>query len=158
MEKRPSFQFYPADWLRDAALRRCSPGARALWIDMLCIMHDGNPYGYLRTGDKDIEPAELSRMTGLLLKSLKGWLNELETSDVFTRTSAGTIYSRRMVRDEEKRALGAQHGYKSLENPRVPRPRVSPPSPPTLSPQDIPPGSPWGRSGAEIPVFFFIFS
>ena len=52
--KRPSFQFYPSDWLRDTALRSCSMGARGLWMDMICYMHEGNPYGYLKVGDKVI--------------------------------------------------------------------------------------------------------
>jgi hypothetical protein len=46
--KRPAFQFYPGDWLRDMALRSCSMEARGLWIEMLCLMHDAVPYGHLR--------------------------------------------------------------------------------------------------------------
>ena len=62
--KRPSFQFYPSDWLRDTALRSCSTGARGLWMDMICFMHEGKPYGHLKVGDKVILPDNLARMVG----------------------------------------------------------------------------------------------
>ena len=48
MTKRPAFQFYPGDWLRDTGLRSCSAAARGLWMDILCFMHKGSPYGYLK--------------------------------------------------------------------------------------------------------------
>ena len=66
--KRPSFQFYPADWLRDTALRSCSTGARGLWIDMICFMHEGNPYGHLKVGNKVILSSNLASMVGATLK------------------------------------------------------------------------------------------
>lgn len=64
--KRPSFQFYPADWRNNAKLRRCSEAARGAWIDVLCLMHDSDEYGVLRWPLSDI-----SRATGVSLKLLK---------------------------------------------------------------------------------------
>jgi hypothetical protein len=46
--KRPAFQFYPADWRNNAKLRRCSPAARGVWIDVLCVLHDSDEYGVCR--------------------------------------------------------------------------------------------------------------
>ena len=122
-QKRPSFQFFPGDWRRDSALQSCSVGARGLWIEMMCIMHDGTPYGHLRVGGKDILPPVLARMVGASLEEVEGWLEELEQAGVFSRTETGTIYSRRMVRDEEIRQKRAAGGVKSLDNPNVPRPK-----------------------------------
>lgn len=65
--KRPSFQFYPGDWLNDAALRLVSVGARGLWIDMLCMMHQGTPYGHLKVAGKVILPSNLARTLGATL-------------------------------------------------------------------------------------------
>lgn len=48
MSKRPSFQFYPADWRNNAKLRRCSEAARGVWMDILCILHDSDEYGICR--------------------------------------------------------------------------------------------------------------
>ena len=108
--KRPSFQFYPGDWLRDTALRTCSVGARGLWIDMICLMHDGTPYGYLKVNHKVILPPNLSRMVGATLQEIEGWVAELEEAGVFDRDEDGAIFSRRMVRDETIRQARASGG------------------------------------------------
>ena len=108
--KRPSIQFYPADWLRDTALRSCSVGARGLWIDMLCYMHEGTPYGHLAIGGRPVDSKILSRMTGASPKSTKKWLEELKAADVFGITEDGVIFSRRMIKDEHIRATRAESG------------------------------------------------
>jgi hypothetical protein len=46
--RRPSFQFYPADWRNNANLRRCSPAARGIWVDVMCVLHDSDEYGVVR--------------------------------------------------------------------------------------------------------------
>lgn len=107
--KRPSFQFYPSDWLRDTALRSCSAGARGLWIDMICFMHEGSPYGYLKVGDKVILADNLHRMVGETLEVVEGWLNELQLAGVFD-VDNGVICSRRMIRDEELRQKRSEGG------------------------------------------------
>lgn len=91
--KRPSFQFYPGDWLNDAALRMCSVGARGLWIDMLCLMHQGSEYGYLKVNHKVILPSNLARMVGSTLQETEGWLEELEGAGVFSKDETGCIFS-----------------------------------------------------------------
>lgn len=110
--KRPAFQFYPSDWLRDTALRSCSTGARGLWIDMICFMHEGNPYGHLKVGDKVIHAENLARMVGESLETLETWLHELSEASVFEISSEGVIYSKRMVRDENLRQIRAAGGIK----------------------------------------------
>ena len=109
MIKRPSFQFYPSDWLRDTALRSCSIGARGLWMDMICYMHEGNPYGYLKVGDKVILPDNLARMVGQTLPEVEGWLYELSQAGVYDLID-GAIVSRRMVKDENLRNIRALGG------------------------------------------------
>lgn len=103
MAKRPSFQFYPADWRKDVALRMCSPAARGLWIDMLCIMHDAEPYGHLIAEGEPITPDELATIVGASAKDVKAWLGELTKRKVYSVTPDGVIYSRRMTRDEKDR-------------------------------------------------------
>lgn len=110
MAKRPAFQFYPGDWQRDTALRCCSVAARGLWIDMLCIMHQGEPYGHLNVKGTPLEPQALCRMVGATSREVNAWLMELEAAKVFSRTTTGTIFSRRMVSDERIRAARAAGG------------------------------------------------
>jgi hypothetical protein len=71
--KRPSFQFYPADWKNNSKLRRCSEAARGAWIDVLCLLHDFDEYGVCRW-----PLAELARAAGIPLKLAK----ELADKDV----------------------------------------------------------------------------
>mgnify|MGYP003341248770 CR=1 FL=1 len=115
--KRPSFQFYPSDWLRDTALRSCSTGARGLWMDMICYMHEGNPYGYLKVGNKVIHAENLSRMVGESLDNVKKWLDELFEAGVYDLDD-GAICSRRMIRDENLRKIRAEGG-KLGGNPKL---------------------------------------
>ena len=126
MVKRPSFQFYPGDWLEDIGLRASSLSARGLWADMLCYTHQGEPYGHLRRNDRDISTDELARMVGASPAVVARLLRELEDHNVFSRTETGTIYSRRQVRDETFRAKraewGKEGGSKAFENPRASRP------------------------------------
>ncbi|MCX8566795.1 MAG: hypothetical protein ON057_001579 [Glomeribacter sp. 1016415] len=108
--KRPAFQFYPADWRKDSALQSCSVAARGLWIEMLCIMHECEPYGHLAINGKAMNVAQLARLIGETEKVVKGLLNELESAGVFYRTEEGGIYSRRMVSDEKIRVIRANAG------------------------------------------------
>ena len=119
MSKRPSFQFYPSDWRKESGLRLCSIGARGLWIEMLMLMHEGEPYGHLTIQGRPIDPEMLARLIGVDTAPARKMLRELEFNGVFSRTPEGLIFSRRMVRDEdarERRAeggkAGAEHGNK----------------------------------------------
>jgi hypothetical protein len=124
MTKRPAFQFYPGDWLRDTGLRSCSAAARGLWMDILCFMHEGSPYGYLKVNHKVILAPNLARMCGLTLQETQGCLAELAEAGVFETDEEGVIFSRRMIRDEELRnkraACGHLGGNPTLkDNPKV---------------------------------------
>jgi hypothetical protein len=166
--KRPSFQFYPSDWLRDTALRSCSVGARGLWIDMICFMHEGNPYGTLKVGNKVILPANLAPMIGATLPEVEGWLDELGSAGVFDVGENGEIVSRRMIRDEilrNKRAEGGKLGgnpalMKSKDNlkdnPKVQKEDKAKPTPSSSSSSSSsssnnPPNPPRGDGEARSP-------
>lgn len=121
--KRPSFQFYPADWRKDAALQSCSIAARGLWVEMMCIAHECEPYGHLVVNGKPMTEAQIGRLSGISERETKKLIAELSESGVMSRTDDGTIFSRRMVRDEEvreKRAAGgiagAEHGAKGASH------------------------------------------
>ncbi len=117
--KRPAFQFYPADWRKDAALQSCSVAAQGLWINVLCIAHECDPYGHLTVNGRAMSAAQVARLVGLSAKECEALLTELDEAGVSARNADGALYSRRMVRDEELRnkrasggSAGAQHGSK----------------------------------------------
>lgn len=113
--KRPAFQFYPADWSKDLGLRSCSLAARGLWMEMLCMAHESARYGCLELNGAPLsDPQIVNGISGATLKMLR----ELETAGVFSRDDRGTIFSRRMVRDERLREVRAVCG-KLGGNPKL---------------------------------------
>lgn len=108
----PWFKFYPTDWRSDSGLRMCSRAARGLWIDMLTIMHEATPRGELRVAGVALDVATLSRCLGEPADDVAADLAELERAGVFSRRKNGVIFSRRMVRDEEKRRKLRENGKK----------------------------------------------
>lgn len=115
---RPSFQFYPGDWLKDPALRSVSLASRGLWIDMLCLMHESDRRGYLYLSGKPVTAEQLARMTGCSTDDASRQLQELSSSGVCSCTEHGVYYNRRMVRDEQKRHLCSEAGKRG-GNPRL---------------------------------------
>ncbi|WP_109073475.1 MULTISPECIES: hypothetical protein [unclassified Azospirillum] len=103
---RPWMKFYPTDWRGDQALRVVSLGARGLWIECMCIMHEASPYGHLIINGHAVTDAQLAALAGTVPDQITALLNELETAGVFSRNRNGVIYSRRMTRDEKKRKDG----------------------------------------------------
>ena len=117
--RRPASQYYWGDWWKDKALQSCSQPARGLWHEMNTLQHEGEPYGHLTLNGKPMTPTQLANLCRISVAKCKQLLDELESNGVFSRSEAGAIYSRRMVRDEltrETRAeggkAGAEHGAK----------------------------------------------
>lgn len=123
--KRPSFQFYAADWIGNANLRRCTHAEKGVWIDVMCLMHDSDEYGVLRWTLKEIAQAVGCRVADLKSLMAKGVLKGADSSGVcdefvyvprsgrkdgnpvtlIQRQNGPVFYSSRMVRDEYVRAI-----------------------------------------------------
>jgi len=142
---RPSFQFYPADWLANTNLRRCSEGARGVWIDVMCVLHGSDEYGVVRWPLADLARAANAPLK--LVKELadKGVLKGADKNtadyrwapshagqkgDEVTLVSAGAgpvWYCSRFVKDEYKRQRrGANSRFASDKQP----PKTTPKQPP----------------------------
>jgi hypothetical protein len=114
--------FYPSDWRKDQALQACTVAVRGVWHEMLCLMHECQPYGHLTLNGRAMPDQIASRLIGCTLREYKMALRWLEDGAILSRTAEGIIYSRRMVRDEavrEARAIGGiagkEHGIKGKE-------------------------------------------
>lgn len=103
-------KFYWSDWLSDACLRRSSIAARGLWIDMLCIAAQSDPIGYLKVNNVPLTVNDIARMCGVSEPETGTLIDELERNGVLSRDRTGTIYSRRMVRDEKKARTAKKNG------------------------------------------------
>lgn len=113
--KRPAFQFYPADWRKDVELRSCSIAARGLWIDILCIAHDCEPYGFLMVNGRPLTAAKIAGQVGLTESQCRKLVDELISNGVARINAEGVIYSKRMVDDEELRNRRAEGGKAGSE-------------------------------------------
>lgn len=122
MNRPPAILLFVDDLLADPKVRMAGFEALGLWMIMLCIMHkDGEPYGHLKVSGKSLGAKELSRISGENPKRIKRLLIALSEASVFSMTPDGTIFSRRLVRDEEIRQKRAAGRIKSLDNPNVPQ-------------------------------------
>lgn len=126
MANLPSFQFYPADWVKNANLRRCSKAEKGMWVDTICLMHESDVRGALVTGGRPWPAEEIAEAVGgdkaenlrlLEALTLKGvarvaprvWPSTPE-ADPFRHLPEGAYYNARMVRDEHKRKLCSDAG------------------------------------------------
>lgn len=60
----PDLPLDSALWLADPALARCSLAARGLWMDLLCLMHQGVPYGHLAVDGRPLGTREVAVKLG----------------------------------------------------------------------------------------------
>ena len=141
--RRPSFQFYPADWRNNANLRRCSPAARGIWVDVLCVLHDSDEYGLVRWPLADLANsanAPIKLIKELVEKRvLKGDDKSVAEAFIYTPRSGrkdgdpitlvaiqpGPVwYSSRMVKDEYVRTVRGE-STRFNESPKVaPKPPI----------------------------------
>jgi hypothetical protein len=108
----PWFKWWPQSWRADPGLRMCSFAARGLWIDMLGLMHEAVPVGYLLVRGAAPTPAELASIVGGSEREITKLLSELEDREVFSRRPDGAIFSRKMVRDAKRREVNRNNGGK----------------------------------------------
>lgn len=127
--KQPWLKFYPNDWRADRALGMCSMAARGLWMEMICLMHEGEPYGTLVVNGTKIDERSLGHLVRADPRSIKVWLKELERFKVFERDESGTIFSKRMVRDHKRSQTYSANG-KAGGNPELLKQKDKPPDKP----------------------------
>jgi hypothetical protein len=102
MGKRPSFQFYPGDWLRDN-VAGCSLMAQGLWLRIIFLMFDSDRFGFLSQKGSPIPSESIARRCGCTLEEYTVLLQELFAAGVPEMTADRIIYCRRMARDEKER-------------------------------------------------------
>jgi len=117
VKRNPWLKFYPQDWRGDARLQSCSLAARGLWICMIGLMHEAQPYGYLvssRGGPMGVE--ELARVVGEDTATVDALLTELLGTAVAGRITDSDnrkwIVSRRLLRDEQRRQTNQANAAK----------------------------------------------
>jgi hypothetical protein len=92
-------KWFWSDWLADHLLRRCSPAARGLWMDLMALSMQCEPLGYLADGDKAMSASEIARNCSMRKEQVVRLMAELERHGVCSRDERGRLYSRRIVRE-----------------------------------------------------------
>ena len=134
-KREPWIKFYFADWRAEPRLKLCSRAARSFWFDLLGIMHEARPYGFLMVEGIAPSVKQLANLTGDPEKLVRQWMEELLRAGVPSIAGqampddvrelvpddvpAGTWLSRRMVRDANKRALASVYGKMGGGNPAL---------------------------------------
>lgn len=110
-DKFPAFQFYPGDWRKDAAVQSMSFHDRAVWFEMMCMMHEPPERGVLLLPNgRPMSDIELSRNLGLSLLQTRKSLVAILESGTGSRREDGAILNRRMVKDEALRKIRKECG------------------------------------------------
>lgn len=114
-DKKPYYRWYPGDLRRDAAVQSCAWDIRAVWREMLDLMHDGEPRGFLTAGGVPIKTGkELSIAIGGGIPAglCQRAIDMVKAKRICGVTEEGVIFSRRMVRDEELDKVRGEGGSK----------------------------------------------
>src|SRR5262249_47192233 len=100
-------------------LRRCSLAARGLAAELICHMHQGEPYGHLTVKGN----AAIAKLVGIDSRTVARLLTELQKNGCISVAKTGEFFSHRMVRDYEKAskrqadgALGGNPALKQVVN------------------------------------------
>jgi hypothetical protein len=116
--ERRWIKFFPAEYETAPELRMCSLAAQGLWMRLLCRMHDGVPSGHLTIKGRAPTIAEIGAIIGHDQDVVEPLIEELRVNGVFSETSAGVIFSRRLVRDAKAYAAAVRSGRKG-GNPKI---------------------------------------
>lgn len=116
---RPSQQWYWDDWFSSHDVQSCSFAAQGLWINLLGIMFTSEIRGTLTINGIQMDNKAIARRFGESITNINKWINELEEARVFSRLPDGTIISRRMYRESEKKEkisqIRSEAGKKGME-------------------------------------------
>lgn len=132
--KRPWLKFYPTDWRADPKLRVCSLAARGLWIELLGIMAEAEPYGHLLIEGRKPTDQEIAALVGTHVNTARAALSELVNQGVCSATNEGVLFSRRMVADHEKSQENQRNGKRG-GNPALKGAVKPPPAPISQKPE-----------------------
>lgn len=142
MSRMPAFQFYPADWVGNTNLRRCTLAARGAWMEVICVLHDSDEYGLVRWPLKELSQAAgvpIKLLNELILKNvLKGsdegiqpyiyiprsGRKDGEPVELISKTDKPLWYSSRLVRDSYIRKVrGEGSKFATFSEPPKPTPK-----------------------------------
>lgn len=111
-DKLPALPFYVGDWKKDPGIQCLDIIDRGVWLEMLFLMWESPERGYLLTPSRkpftEVQLSNAIRVPEVLLKQKLKHL--LEQNIYSVRENDISIYSRKMVKDEEIRVIRSESG------------------------------------------------
>lgn len=130
---RPWMQFYTRDWLDCKELARCSPISRAVLVGLMCLAHEGKPYGFLSDSSGPLSTPYMASRCFVTVGQMSKSIHELTEHTRLTRSESGGLFVPRMVEDEAERIRRTEAGRKG-GNPNLVKQVVNHPLEPTRQP------------------------
>lgn len=109
-DQLPAMPFYFGDWRKSPEIRALDLDVRMIWFEMLGLMWESTERGYLTLNGKVVKTPVIAKMLGIDITTLEHALQQMEEFNVYSRRDDGAIFSRKMVRDEEKRKAKSRAG------------------------------------------------
>ncbi len=110
------FTFDPRLWLGNFELRLCSPQARSLCIDLMCLCY---PTGYLPDYDDD----QITKLLGISAEEYLEWLKELGERKIFHVSADDRLYFNTMVEQHDGKntpaKLNSTFSHKAFKTPET---------------------------------------
>lgn len=120
-EKMPAFQFYPGDWRKDLAVQSLDYEARGIWHELLCFMSESTQRGRLVFPDGTaMDDESIAQMLGIPEANWKQTRSKLVGRKVSGEDEDGTLFNRRMCRDEAVRDARREAGRKGGQSKQTP--------------------------------------
>lgn len=131
---RPWMQFFTRDWLDCKELGRCSPFSQAILVRLMCIAHEGKPYGFLADSSGPLTIGWMAARCVVTGGRITKAIAELKEHTRLAYQEPGGLFVPRMVEDEAERlrrqAAGRKGGNPNLLKLAVNHGSYPPPQPP----------------------------
>lgn len=108
----PWMRFHTRDWLDNKELRRCSPISRAILADLMCLAHEGVPYGHLSDKAGPLDDRYMAARCFVTVAQFNKAIEDLLKFERIARSESGLLSIPRMVEDERVRLARAEGGSK----------------------------------------------
>ena len=110
--------------MKDPNLRRCTPAARGVWMDIICLMFECEERGVLASANRPWTDEEITAAISGPAHVVRSCIRELLDKGVAYRNQSGAIFSKRIVRDEHTRRLDrdrqSRHRHGDVTQPVTP--------------------------------------
>jgi hypothetical protein len=109
-KKLPAIMFYPSDWHNDVKVQNLTLHDRAIWFELLLIMHVAEERGKLILNGEPMDTNWLAKKVGIKPAMMTKALLKFCQTGVAYVDDKGIIYNKRMVQDERLRQVRAEAG------------------------------------------------